>query len=114
MLINIIIKVVYYTLKMSQAKTKTANNLGCKHNKVYKYNLIIVDDKGEEIKNKKYTSLYEVADDNKLIKNRQVAGRIAGNYEYSPEYLKFKNYKITRIYERIIKKKRYKRVLIED
>ena len=100
---------------MSQTKTKkTPNNLGCKHNKVYKYHLIIVDAEGTEIKNKKYTSLYEIGDDNVLIKNRQIAGRIAGNYEYSPDYVKFKNYKITRIYERIVKKKRYKRVLIED
>ena len=113
MLIDISIKVFILYFEMSTNR-KTASNLGCKHNKVYKYHLIIVDDEGAEIKNKKYTSLYEIADDNELIKNRQIAGRIAGNYEYSPDYTKFKNYKVTRIYERKIKKKRYKRVLIED
>ena len=81
----------------------------------YKFHMIICDDEGVVIKDKKYCTTHECADDNiELLRNRQVVSRIANKYQFSKNFHTYDNVTIDKINEKRKTKFTYSRVLNED
>ena len=81
----------------------------------YKFHMIIWDDYGKVIKDKKYCTAHECAEDNlDLLRNRQVVSRIANKYQFSNNFHAYDNVTIDKINEKRKTKFIYSRVLDED
>lgn len=78
----------------------------------YKLHMIITDGNGKVIKDKKYCTGADCANDNlELLRNRQVVSRIANNYTFSKDFHTYDNVTINKINEKRKTKFVYKRVL---
>ena len=81
----------------------------------YKFHLIICNDDGAVIKDKKYCTTHECSDDNtELLRNRQVVSRIANKYQFSKNFHAYDNVTINKINEKRKTKFVYSRVLNEE
>jgi len=80
----------------------------------YKLHLIIMNEKGDIIKDKKYCTGADCANDNlELLRNRQVVSRIANNYKFTKGFNTYDNVTINKINEKRKTKFVYTRVLNE-
>ena len=64
----------------------------------YKYQVIILNDDGEVIKDKKYCTTKDAAEDND-ISSYQVITRIANGYKFNSKFNKYKNIKVQGTFE---------------
>lgn len=79
----------------------------------YKYQIIVVNDDGEVIKDKKYCTCQEVAEDNGFS-SPQIVHRISSGYKFSAKFDKYKNITVNKIYEKKKTRMLFKRILIEE
>ena len=87
-----------------------------KYNKrrfTYKYQVIILNDDGEVIKDKKYCTTKDAAEDND-ISSYQVITRIANGYEFNSKFNKYKNIQVYKIHEKKKTRTVTKRILIDE
>jgi hypothetical protein len=79
----------------------------------YKLHMIIHDEKGKIIKDKKYCSAVQCAAENvELLRNRQIVNRIVNGYKFSEFFTKYDCVTIIKINEKIKSKVIQTRVLI--
>ena len=76
-----------------------------------KYHLIITDDDGKVIKDKKYCTASDAANDNNIT-SRQIISRLANGYKFSKDFHKYDNIVVNKIDEKKKTKFVYKRILV--